>query len=174
MNDQDRAEYLALLARTRDDFLASLSGITEEQSHRKPAPDRWSVLECTEHVVAAERGMLIMITQRCTPRTNTGVKNREQEFIRYGADRSRKHTAPEQVRPVGRYATLVEAAEKFREHRARTIEFVSRCQDDLRAVEMYHPIGSQITAMECLAILALHPARHAAQIREIRESIGIS
>lgn len=173
MNDQDRSEYLALLTRTREDFLSSLAGITEAQSRQKPTPETWSILDCTEHVVAAERGMLIMITQRCTPRTALSAKDREQDFLRHGADRTHKHVAPESVRPTGRYATLAEAAAKFREHRNHTIEFVSTCQDDLRAVEMQHPIGGMVTAQECLAILAMHPARHAAQIREIRHSLGL-
>jgi uncharacterized damage-inducible protein DinB len=174
MNDQDRAEYLSILARTRDDFLSSLSGITEEESRQKPAPDSWSILECTEHVVAAERGMFIGITQRCTPRTSPGAMNREQEFLRSVADRARKLVAPEFVRPTGRYATLAEAVEKFREHRRRTIEFVSTCRDDLHAVELQHPVAGMVTAQECLAILAMHPSRHAAQIREIRQSLGLS
>jgi DinB superfamily len=173
MNDQERAAYVLLLSRTRDEFLASVSGITEEQSRQKPAPDRWSIIECTEHVISAERGMLIMISQRCTPRT-TPAPDREQDFLRHGADRTRKHVAPEQVRPTGRYATFAEAVEKFREHRANSIAFVSNCRNDLRAVEMEHPIGGKINAQECLAILAMHPARHAAQILEIRESLGIS
>ena len=174
MNDQTRAEYLSILARTRDDFLLSLAGITEEQSRQKPAPDSWSILECTEHVVAAERGMFIGITQRCTPRTSPGAMNREQEFLRSVADRARKLVAPEFVRPTGRYATLAEAVEKFREHRHRTIEFVSTCRDDLHAVELQHPVAGMVTAQECLAILAMHPSRHAAQIREIRQSLGLS
>jgi DinB superfamily len=174
MNDQDRAEYLAVLARTRDEFLSSLSGITEEQSRQQPSAESWCILECTEHVVTAERGMYIGITQRCTPRTSSGAANREQEFLRLGADRSRKRAAPEFVRPTGRYASLAEAVEKFREQRGQVIEFVSNCCNDLHAVEMTHPIAGVITAQECLAILAMHPARHAAQIREIRQSLGIS
>jgi hypothetical protein len=39
---------------------------------------------------------------------------------------------------------------------------------------MQHPIGGMVTAQECLAILAMHPARHAAQVREIRQSLGLS
>ena len=173
MNDQDRSEFLSDLARTRDEFLSSLAGVTEEQARRKPAPDTWSILECAEHVVAAERGMLIMITQRCTPRSSPPT-TREHEISQIVRDRTRKQVAPDSVRPIGRIATLAEAAEKFREHRARSIEFVTTCQTDLRAFEIQHPVGGLVTAQECLAILTAHPARHAAQIREIRHSLGLS
>lgn len=174
MDERSRAEYLALLARTRDEFLGTLTGVTEEQARQKPGSDRWSILECTEHVVAAERAMLIMITERCTPRASMEVPDREQKILRSAADRTHKHVAPERVRPTGRYATLSEAIEKFREHRAHSMEFVSNCQSDLKAVEIQHPIGGLVNAQECLAILAMHPARHAAQIREIREVLAFS
>lgn len=174
MNEHDRAEYLAILARTRDEFLSSLAGVTEEQSRLKMAADRWSILECVEHVATAERGMFIGITQRCTPRAPANAESREKDFLRRGPDRSRKIAAPEFVRPTGRYATLGEAIEKFREHRGKVMDFVSGCDDDLHAREMPHPIAGIISAQECLAVLAMHPSRHAAQIREIRQSLGIS
>jgi hypothetical protein len=173
MDPQDRVEFLAVLNQTRDDFLSSIAGVTDEQSRQKPNPDRWSILECAEHVVAAERIMYIMVTERCTPRT-TPPTTRERDFFALASDRSKKADAPERVRPVGRIGNLHEAAEKFREHRARSIEFVNTCQNDLRALEIHHPIAGMVTAQECLAILAMHPGRHAAQIRELRESLGIA
>jgi hypothetical protein len=174
VNDRDRAEYLAILGRTRDEFLSSLAGVSEEQARLKAVADRWSILECVEHVATAERGMFIGITQRCTFRGAATKESREKDFLRLGADRSRKIAAPEFVRPTGRYATLSEAVEIFREQRGRVMDYVSTCHDDLHAVEMPHPVAGLITAQECLAILAMHPARHAAQIREIRRSLGIA
>jgi hypothetical protein len=173
MDAQDRAEFLAVLNQTRDDFLSSIAGVTDEQSRQKPDPDRWSILECAEHVVAAERIMYIMVTERCTPRT-TPPTTREREIFARATDRSRKAVAPERVRPTGRIANLAEAAEKFREHRARSIELVNTCEKDLRALEIQHPMAGLVTAQECLAILAMHPGRHAAQIRELRQSLGIA
>ncbi len=173
MDEQDRSKFLDLLARTREEFLSTLTGVTEEQARLKPAPDAWSILECAEHVVGAERGMLIMIKTRCTPRAFRAPE-RDDEILRAIADRSRKQVAPEAVRPAGRYATLAEAAEKFREHRANSIQFVTDCHDDLTAVEVYHPVGRMVSGRECLTILAMHPTRHAAQVREIRQTLGIS
>jgi len=173
MNPEDRTEFLAILNQTRDDFLSSIAGVSDEQSRQKPDPDRWSILEFAEHVVAAGRIMFIMVTERCTPRT-TPPTTREHEFFARATDRSWKAVAPERVRPTGRIANLDEAADKFREHRTRSIEFVNGCEKDLRALEIHHPLAGMVTAQECLAILAMHPARHAAQIREVRQSLGIA
>ena len=68
MDEQDRSKFLDLLARTREEFLSTLTGVNEDQARLKPAPDAWSILECAEHVVGAERGMLIMINALHAPR----------------------------------------------------------------------------------------------------------
>ncbi len=166
---------LSVLERTRDDFLNAVAGVTEDQARLKPSSDRWSILECAEHVVSAERGMFTAITQRSAPLSspNGHGHGREEGFLRNGTDRSRKYTTSASLVPAGRYATLAEAVARFRELRAHTIEFVASCRADLRDIEVPHPIGGLVTGQECLALLAVHPARHAAQIREVRQSLGL-
>ena len=87
-------------------------------------------------------------------------------------DRSRRHDAPAPTRPRGRYATLEEAAAKFRSNLDATLVFVTTCAVDLRTLETTHPIGGLMTASECLRVLAAHPLRHAAQVRELRAHPG--
>jgi hypothetical protein len=171
MNEKEREDFLALLAQTRDEFLASLDGVSEEQAQLKPAPDRWSIVECVEHVVVAEHAMYIGITTRRTPRTSTG-EGRERAIMAMASDRSRKFEAPETARPKGRFGTLAQNVEKFRENRARTMEYVASCGEDLRAFELQHPMAGLVTAQECLAIIVAHPSRHAKQIHEARKSFA--
>ena len=166
---------LSVLERTRDEFLGAVAGVSEEQARLKPSSDRWSILECAEHVVSAERGMFTAITQRSAPLSfrRRMARPREEGFLRNGTDRSRKFTTSASLAPTGRLATLADAVKKFREVRAHTIEFVASCRADLRDIEVPHPIGGLVTGQECLALLAVHPARHAAQIREVREALGL-
>jgi uncharacterized damage-inducible protein DinB len=173
MDESDRQKMLSVLERTRDDFLNAVAGITEEQARLKPSSDRWSILECAEHVVSAERGMFTSITQRSAPLSSPNGHGREDGFLRNGTDRSRKYTTSPSLVPTGRVATLADAIKRFRELRAHTIEFVAACRTDLREIEVPHPIGGLVTGLECLALLAVHPARHAAQIREVRQSLGL-
>jgi hypothetical protein len=77
--------------------------------------------------------------------------------------------APELVRPSGRFASLAEAVEQFVSRRERTIQWVESCSEDLRGLSTLHPAAGQINCYECLWLLIGHPARHAEQIREIRE-----
>lgn len=164
---------LSVLERTRDDFLESVAGVSEGEARLKPSSDRWSILECVEHVVSAERGMFVAITQRSAPLSSHVGRGREEGFLRTGTDRSRRYTTSASLAPNGRYATLADAVARFREHRAHTIEFVTACRVDLRELEVPHPIGGLVTGQECLALLAVHPARHAEQIREIRAALGL-
>lgn len=168
MDESERREVLAVLARTRDEYLASLGGVSDAQARWHPAPDQWSVLDCTEHVAVSERGMLQLITVLATPRGEPDRPGREAAIGAMTVDRSRRLDAPTGTRPRGRYATLDEAAAKFRSNRDATLAFVTTCAVDLRTLETTHPLAGLMTASECLSVLAAHPLRHAAQVRELR------
>ena len=52
------AQLLIELEDSRSALANAVAGVTEEGSRRKPAPDRWSVLECLEHVARVEERFL--------------------------------------------------------------------------------------------------------------------
>ena len=169
MDEKERADTMALLARTRDEFLAAVTGVSDAQSVWKPAPDRWSILECAEHVAVAENGMQKLIAERAVAHSRSITPGRESTILATGADRSQKRVAPERSRPAGRFASLGEAVGAFAKGRGQTIEFIAATPQDLRAMDVQHASHGLITAQECLALLTMHPARHAAQIRELRD-----
>jgi hypothetical protein len=168
MDERERRAVLQMLDRTRDEFLASLDGVSDAQARWRPAPDQWSVLDCAEHVAVAERGMLRLITKQATPRTAGARPDREEQVVAAMLDRSRRISAPQPTHPRGRFATLDEAADRFRMNRQATASFVAACEIDLRTLEVQHPVSGLLTANECLSMLAAHPSRHAAQVRGIR------
>jgi hypothetical protein len=171
MDETDRRLLLQSLRDSQEVFLRALDGVTEQEAAWKPAPDRWSILECAEHVAAAESGMFRGVRQG-TPVKEPGFADagREARLRAAAADRSKKRVAPEPVRPSGRFASLAEAVEQFTERRECTIRWVESCPDDLRAVSMLHPVAGRITCHECLWLMIAHPVRHAEQVREIREA----
>ncbi len=77
------------------------------------------------------------------------------------------------MKPAGKFATLAEALEHFQQSRARTIDYVEKCDQDLRALVGPHPALGKATGQELMIVLALHPARHALQILEAREALGL-
>src|ERR1700685_1699285 len=109
----DKQFLLTQLQETRDIFLNSFAGVTEEQSRVKTAPDRWSVLDTIEHLTTAEGIQLKLISTQRTPRT-ADTPNREQAFLHMIPQRVHKMESPEEAKPIGRFATLAEATEQFK------------------------------------------------------------
>ena len=173
MSVADRDKLLAMLRESLERVLASLAGVDDEQSRRRPAEGCWSVLDCVEHVAGAEVFMLRLVREQRRPRP-PGAPNREEFFFQRMVDRSVKAESPEGGRPRGRFANLQEARERFETARRETIGFVETNTDDLRATEVTHPLPmfGEVSAYELLIIMAKHAERHALQIEEIRKTIG--
>jgi hypothetical protein len=173
MNPADRSQMLQMLAESRDQLVDATAGISNEQSKMRPAPDRWSILECVEHVGRAENGMFGMLTTQMVPLGVAADRSREDRLIRGAVDRSQRVMAPDRAHPVGAFATLAEALNDFHEKRSRTIAYIEGYAEDLRSCSMQHPVVGPCTGHEFLILMALHPARHAGQIREVRASLGL-
>jgi uncharacterized damage-inducible protein DinB len=171
----DREFLVALLRESREKFLGSFAGVSEEQSRVHPSPDSWSVLNTVEHLTSAETLMLNLITTQRRPRSGDAA-NREQVFLQVVADRSRKMQSPESGRPRGRFTTLAEAAAQFKSTRNGVIQFVERHPENLRASEVTHPhpAAGNVSTHEMLIIIAKHAERHAKQIEEIRNASALN
>ena len=170
----DKPFLLELLQDTREVFLNSFAGVTEEQCRLKPVPDCWSVLDTVEHLTTAETIQLKLISTQRTPRP-TDAPNREHAFLQMIPNRTRKLESPESARPIGRFATLAKAAEQFKATRAGVIQFLEEYREDLRASEVKHPhpAAGMVSICEMLVVMAMHAKRHAAQIEEIRKRLDL-
>jgi hypothetical protein len=170
----DKPFLLAQLQETREIFLNSFAGVTEEQCRLKPAPDCWSVLDTVEHLTTAETIQLKLISTQRTPRA-ADIPNREQAFLQMIPNRTRKMEAPDGAKPTGRFSSLDAAAEQFKTTRAGVIRFLEEYSDDLRAAEVKHPhpAAGMVSICEMLVAMAMHAKRHAAQIEEIRNRLDL-
>lgn len=54
LTDQERTLLLTQLDKSAKTFRTSLEGVSDVQWNFKPAPDRWSIAECAEHVVTVD------------------------------------------------------------------------------------------------------------------------
>jgi uncharacterized damage-inducible protein DinB len=174
MDPNDREQILKLLADSRDALVRASANISDEQSRVRPAPDQWSVLDCAEHVAIAEFGMLNILATNLTPATPSGGRGREEVFLQSSTNRTRKFSVPDRAHPKGRFPTLAAALDQFQQSRARTLEYVEHCDKDMRAHSIAHPAVGPVTGQEFLILMATHPARHAEQIREVRQILGLS
>ena len=128
----DKARLLEALRKGGDAFLCSVGGVGEAACRLRPAENRWSVLECAEHVAVAEEVMLALVTGEKQARDPEGPR-RDDRILRSGTDRSTRFDASDQSQPRGRFSTLAEAVAHFQAVRQRTLRFVEQTGDDLRA-----------------------------------------
>jgi len=172
MTEHERQATLASLAKGSTDLLDALDGVTEELAARSPGPDRWSILQCAEHVALAEDYLFSLISG--SKRAETPLMNQQREvlILARGADRSIKKNCPSYAQPKGSLSTLREALEALLASRESTIQFVNTNEEDLRCRIAVHPILGTVNCHELLLLMAVHPVRHAEQIEEIRTAIA--
>jgi hypothetical protein len=169
VTDSEREFVLNQLQEGRDSLLRAISGLSEAQLNFKPSSGRWSIADCIEHIAMAEDAMFARATNG-TPNPNAVSLDPEKygRFIAAVVGRSRKVVAPDAMQPAGHFGTVAEATHHFQESRELAIAFARQCSDDLRHIFALHPVLGEIDCYRFLLLLALHPARHAAQIQEIK------
>lgn len=171
MDETDRQRALRLIAEGHEAVLEAVRGISDQDAARRPSADRWSVLECLEHICLTEDSMYEAFTTRIPRVDEPGRRDREDDMIRGTLLRLEKIAAPERLRPIGRFASVAEALDHFSRGRTRITKYVESCDRDNRFYRAKHPTMGEITGEEFLIIIALHPARHASQILEAREAL---
>ncbi|HTC88608.1 MAG TPA: DinB family protein [Bryobacteraceae bacterium] len=172
MAPAERTEIVDNLERSRQEFMAAVAGVTEAQAQARPDPERWSVLDCVEHVTTVEErflGWLESAKKLDEPRVD---KEKEAGLRVRIPDRSNRVKAPEAAAPTGRFATLGQALEQFNLGRTRSIEFAQNRCDDLHYLASEHPRFGPMNGVEFLIIIAGHSRRHAAQILETRAGLA--
>lgn len=170
----ERSEIVEHLERSRQEFMAAVAGLTEAQAKARSDPERWSVLDCVEHVTRAEErflGWLEAAKKLDAPRVD---KEKEAGLMARITDRSTRAKSPEAVLPAGRFTTLGQALEQFNVERTRSIEFAQDRGDDLYCLTAEHPRFGPINGVEFLIIIAGHSRRHAAQILEARAGLAVA
>lgn len=174
MNEADRAAILKMLTESSATFGDAVAGVSKDDAARKPPDGGWSIAEIAEHVAVAEEGMFFMLTERFRPIPEAPRdEQKETQLVNVILNRRRRMESPDASKPSGKFTSLSEALAHFRGCRARTIHYVEQCKDNQRNRSVKHPLAGVVTGYEYMLILANHPTRHAAQIREVRSNLGI-
>ena len=58
MEKLERERALRYLAQSREMLIQAVDGLSPTQQSFRPAPDRWSVADCVEHVTVVESNIL--------------------------------------------------------------------------------------------------------------------
>ena len=174
LSKADRAELVKYLKKTRDNAEKATRGLSAEQLNFKPAPERWSVAQCIEHIAAAEDLLYATITNNVMkspapaepfdPAKSHDIDAKVKAGV---TDRSQKAQAPEALVPTNRFGSPNGSWQHFLDSRERTIAFAQN-EKGLRAHAMDNPVAKGLDAYQWLLFLSAHSARHTAQILEVK------
>lgn len=176
LSNEDRAKAIAELEASRRELLAAVKGLSPAQWRFKPAPERWSISECVEHIALAEDSYFQLITQRlmkappAAPDKLAEVQGKDQYVLNTMPDRSSKRQTSPALEPKGK--TPEESLEQFRKSRDRFISYVRTTQDPLRFRAQAHRAVGLIDGYQWILLAAGHVRRHIEQIEEVKREKG--
>jgi hypothetical protein len=162
---EDKQEVLSALRRSREHFLSVVDNVASELHEQRADEKSWSVLQCVEHVVNAEEGMLRLWQKLAQP----GSEDRAKDLLvkTTMVDRSNKRSAPDRVVPQGRIKSVLEARDRFAAARATTIAAVEQMPaEELRSKTVPHHLYNSADGYQLFHIMSGHTDRHAEQIEE--------
>jgi hypothetical protein len=173
----ERDQARRLLTESHQGFLKSLDGLTPAQWTFKPAPDRWSIQECAEHIVTVEQVVQRLVITKALagprePLRRGEVKVTDGFILAALPDRSQKAQAPEMLVPKGRLATPAAVLGAFEACRKPFEAEVAASTLDWRTRFGPHPLFGTLDLYQWVLMSAGHTARHTQQIEEVKRSPG--
>lgn len=171
MNQSERERALAELQSSRQELLAAVAGLSPAQWTFKPAPDRWSIVACVEHIALAEDGYFRTITERLpnaapAPEKAAEVRDKDDYVLKTMPDRSSKRVTSPALEPKGE--SPQQALEHFGRSRDRFVAYVHGTKDDLRGRFQPHRAVGLIDGYQWILLAVGHVRRHLEQIKEIK------
>src|SRR5580765_3528359 len=158
LTDEERKFAIDHLKQTQSDLIAAVQGLSEAQLNFKPAPDRWSVLECVQHIVLSSSALFQMAQGTLKEPNDSAVKSgvTDDQLIKMVEDRSTKVQTSEPLRPVhSPYHNLSETLEAFNADRNKLTEYIQTTNDDLRNHIAKMPFGN-LDAYQVVLMISAH------------------
>jgi hypothetical protein len=169
----ERQLVLDQLASSEARLLGLVEGLTPGQWSFRETPDRWSITENIEHVIALEKFILRAIEKAiegpAEPDKKAQAAGKESLVLGVATSRGVKIKAREAARPTGRWPDPAELIPELRKTRARTVAFATETQAGLRDHFFPHVAFGDLDCYQWLVVLGQHGFRHALQIEQIKD-----
>jgi hypothetical protein len=175
MTAQERADALKWLEESRTEFLAAITGLSEQQWKWKPAPDRWSVGEVAEHIVLAEASQFANVNKALSsapdPDWEAKTKGKTERLVAVLAPRLGRVQAAEEIVPKGGM-NQAETKERFLRQRAEIVKFATESNALLKQGIVENAFFGPLNGYHWLIYIPLHTMRHDKQIAEVKDAAG--
>jgi hypothetical protein len=172
LESKERRILVDQLKDTKNAFIKSTKGLSEEQLNFKKSIDKWSIKECMQHIALAEKGLWSVAHEALKLPANSvrrsEIKITDEEISKVGNDRTAKQQAPESLKPEkAKWTSAKEITESFKEDRAALIKYVKTTTLDVRNHVTDLAVGP-VDAYQVMLLIAAHSDRHIQQIEEIK------
>ena len=176
LTSKERKFLINSLKDTKENLAKTIKGLSELQLNFKPAADKWSLIECVQHLAITEQNLWMMADAALKEPANSEdrkeIKMSDQDMLNFMNDRSKKIQAAEILKPEqSKWKTTAEAMNAFKESRMRLIKYVKTTTDDVRNHVAKAPFGS-IDVYQVFLVISSHTARHTQQIEEVKADPG--
>ena len=158
----------------RQNFISAVDGLTPQQAAFKPAPDRWCIVEITEHITRAEQSG-IMGMWKALAGYQQGVPVWEGENVNAGLSIEEvvrrtwkeKEIVPEIAKPqwggpIDLWITNLKANAQVLKTLGENFEGL-----DLDKIIYPHPISGPLTIRQRFEFLRFHLNRHQGQVENV-------
>jgi DinB superfamily len=170
LTQAEKDKALQYLESTKKDVLGATRGLSDAQWNFKPAPDRWSIAECMEHIASAEdfiRGRIVEGVMQAPAVPDRDVAKIDASIMENVPERKTKVQAPEPLKPSNRFGSPEGSIKHFVESRATTEDFLKNTPG-LRDHAVDSPVGTKWDGYEFILLIAAHSERHTNQIKEVK------
>ncbi len=178
LTEEERAELIQLLEDSFDRVMELISGLSEEQWTFRENQDRWSVGECTEHIVRSQRALLDYAKQAMSGDPDeawmTRTQGKNQLLRRVMPNRNPGGaggaTAPMEIRPTEKWDRGKAIAELYK-IQGEVRAYVETLEGPVKNHTAEHPfpVFGWLNAYDWLIYIPLHTVRHSKQIVEVKE-----
>jgi len=173
MTPAERETLLKNLEESRERLLGTAKNLSREQLHYRPAPDRWTVAECLEHISLVEARVLGAIQKTLEagpePSKHSALEGKDDALISGAVARIARFKAPEPLVPTGRWPDE-QLLKEFEGTRRQTCAFAVSTTADLRHHFYKHPALGDLDLYQWMILIAAHCDRHRVQSEEVMAS----
>jgi hypothetical protein len=173
----ERQRAAAELQASRKVLLDAIRGLSPAQWNFKPAPGRWSVAECAEHIAVTEDFYYDLVANQlarspAAPEKKSEAAGKDSLVLNTMADRGSKRVTGESLEPKGRWKAPEAFATHFNPRHDRLIDYVNSTSDSLRDRFRAHRAVGLIDGYQWILLASGHVRRHTAQIEEVKADPG--
>jgi DinB superfamily len=173
MTPAERDKLLKSLEESHERLLLMAKNLSREQLHYRPAPDRWTVAECLEHISMVEARVLGAIQKTLEagpdPSKRSALEGMDDSIIPGAVARVTRFKAPEPLVPTGRCPDD-QLLKEFEGTRQQTRAFAVSTTADLRHHFYKHPALGDLDLYQWMLLIAGHCDRHRVQSEEVMAS----